>query len=111
MTSEDIPLVGSNYKLRRTRVTLTTTTPVQICKPNPSRWSLRIVNGTQGTIFVSPFGQDADFSGIQVVINDEWHTWFSREPVLCGMAWFVWAGAFVPPTNIVECWETTPSGT
>lgn len=108
---DTIPLVASNYRVRRYTLTDTSAGWQQICPANPSRWSLRILLSRGSEIDASPFPGDPDFRGYRLTPTHELELYFAREPGLTGLAWFIFSEAVIFPANLIEAWETCLSGT
>lgn len=109
--SQSIVQVAANYTVRVTRTAITSTGFFQLCKPNPSRWMLRIVNTQSTALSYTPFPGDANYPGILVQPGDDWWTYLSRDPVLTSMAWYAYTANLLAPVPHIEVWETTPVGT
>jgi hypothetical protein len=103
--------VAANYNVRVTRTPIAGTGFFQLCKPNPSRWAIRIVMATSVAMSVTPFPGDPAYPGILIATGDDWWTYLNRDPVLTGMAWYAYTLTLITPTPTVEVWETTPVGT
>lgn len=105
----ELPLIASNYYLRRTVVSAPLGAWVQIAAANPARWHLAILWSFPNNFFASPFAQGAIPEGIffdgSLIL---WECNFRDSPALCTAAWQAQSAGLGPAP--VEVWETIPVG-
>lgn len=110
MSEANLPLVLSNWKLRRYLQLTPAIFPFLLVPENPSRWQLYFPDGGAATILISPYQSydPATQFGLTVPPGGLYFN-FRDSPVLCCGPWYIHGP--VVAGQAYEAWETTLTGT